>query len=269
MNNPLVSVVVPVYNAEKYLTETVESIINQTYKNIEILLINHNSTDTSISIMSSFKDQDSRVIVINLDINKGGPAYPRNIGIKHSEGKYIAFIDSDDIWHKDKLQIQINHMMNNNLNFSSTGMSSINEMSININFESKILNFIRKNRNKSMVCDLIKYNFIATSSVVVNKEIISYFDESTELITVEDLYLWLTLLNNNKIRYEYLETKLLNYRVLSTSMSERKYVHKQRTKANLCILKFILNSGQYEYLNCFYNQIIKMIIMNYLKKLKK
>lgn len=267
MNDPLVSVVVPVYNAEKYLTETIESIINQTYENIEILLINHNSTDTSIYIMSFFNDSDSRIRIINLDINKGGPAYPRNVGIENSKGKYIAFIDSDDIWHKDKLHIQINHMINNNINFSSTGMASINEMSINIDSESKILDFIRKNRNKSTICDLIKYHFISTSSVVVDKEVISYFDESTELIAVEDFYLWLILLNNNKVRYEYLDIILLNYRVVSTSMSDRKHAHIQRTKANLCILKFILNSGEYKYLKCLYMDIIRRIIIDNVKKL--
>ena len=267
MNSPLVSVIVPIYNAEKYLKETIESIVNQTYENIEILLINHNSTDKSIDIMDLFNDSYSRVKIINLDINKGGPAYPRNIGIENAEGRYIAFIDSDDVWHEDKLKIQIDYMIDNNLNFSSTNMNSIDGMSKNIDSESKILDFIRKNRDKATICDLIKYNFIATSSVIVDKKIISTFNESTYLISVEDLCLWLDILKKSDVKYKYLDEKLLKYRVLDNSASDRGMIHRQRTKANIGILMFILNNNYYKVINCFYRSIIRNMIVDFFKKI--
>jgi len=265
MYNPLVSVIIPIYNAEKYLKETLDSVIKQSYINIEILLINHFSTDDSITIINHYKDIDKRVKVIHLDINKGGPAYPRNIGIKNSNGEYIAFIDSDDIWFLNKLQLQIDFMKKNNINFSSTNAVNINEHSIDISSKSFILKYINKYRGKSTICDLIKYNFISTSSVIIKKNIILNFNEDTDFISVEDFYLWLNILKNKDVKYKYLDNKLLKYRLLKNSASQRTLIHKQKTKANICILKFILDNSYYKVINCFYKSIFKTIIINFFK----
>ncbi|OYZ57444.1 MAG: hypothetical protein B7Y17_06385, partial [Sulfuricurvum sp. 24-42-5] len=92
---PKVSVITPVYNGEKYLEETILSVLNQTFTNFEYFLINHASTDSSLEIIKRFAALDPRIKIIELEINKGGPAYPRNEGIKHAQGEYIAFIDAD------------------------------------------------------------------------------------------------------------------------------------------------------------------------------
>lgn len=262
----LVSIVIPLYNSEIYISETIKSVIEQTYKNWELIIVDDCSTDNSRKIVREYEKKDIRIILIESEINFGGPAKPRNIGVSNSRGEYIAFLDSDDVWHEDKLKIQINYMIDNNLNFSSTNITNINDMSINIDSKSKILDFIRKNRDKATICDLIKHNFIATSSVIVDQKIISTFNESTDLISVEDLCLWLEILKDPNVKYKYLDEKLLKYRVLNNSVSDRGMIHKQRTKANICILTFILRYDYYKVINCFYKSIVRNMITDFFKK---
>jgi len=105
----LVSVITPVYNSEKFIEKTIESVLNQTYEDFEYILINDKSSDNSEQIIRNYMEKDSRIKLINLEKNSG-PAIARNRGIELSQGKYIAFIDSDDIWKKDKLKKQIDFM---------------------------------------------------------------------------------------------------------------------------------------------------------------
>lgn len=90
----LVSIIIPIYNAECYLERCLNSVINQTYKNIEIILINDGSKDNSINICKKYRSNDERVVIINQD--NFGVSYSRNIGINHAKGKYILFVDADD-----------------------------------------------------------------------------------------------------------------------------------------------------------------------------
>ena len=90
----LVTIIIPIYNAEKYLSKTLESVLNQTYKNLEIILINDGSTDNSKEICTKFANEDKRIIFI--DKENGGPSEARNKGLEISKGEYIAFVDSDD-----------------------------------------------------------------------------------------------------------------------------------------------------------------------------
>lgn len=93
-SNPLISVIVPVYNAEKYLVRCIDSIINQSYKNLEIILINDGSTDSSSEICESYQEKDIRIQVIQKE--NGGPASARNAGLQIYAGEYLCFVDSDD-----------------------------------------------------------------------------------------------------------------------------------------------------------------------------
>lgn len=106
---PLVSVILPVFNTEKYVTESVESVLNQTYKNIEIICINDGSTDNSLEILKTFGE---KITLINLEKN-GGISVARNAGIEVAKGDYIAFMDADDVWTSEKIEHQINEFMKN------------------------------------------------------------------------------------------------------------------------------------------------------------
>lgn len=115
----LISIVVPVYNAEEFLDDTISSVLNQTYKNWELLLVNDCSPDNSKKVYEKFKD-DKRIKWFDLKRNSG-TAEARNKGIKESSGNYICFLDSDDFWDKDKLSKQVSFMKNNDCAFSFTG----------------------------------------------------------------------------------------------------------------------------------------------------
>ena len=102
MDNKKISVIMPVYNAEKYLSMAIESILNQTYKNIELICVDDCSHDKSLTILEDYQKQDSRIIIIKNKENSG-PAICRDKGINASSGKYVAFIDNDDWYELDAL----------------------------------------------------------------------------------------------------------------------------------------------------------------------
>ena len=111
-----VSVIIPVYNSSLYLEECINSIVNQTYKNLEIIIVNDKSTDDSLKIISKFKDK--RIKVINLKKNHG-VAVARNKGVMASTGDYICYIDSDDYWSLDKIEKQIKFIKNKEFIYTS------------------------------------------------------------------------------------------------------------------------------------------------------
>lgn len=118
MKSDLVSIVIPVYNAEKYLKDTIKNILAQNYKNWELILVNDCSTDESKKVAKPFLSKKIKWI----DLNKNsGPAIARNRGIKEAEGKYLVFQDADDLWHKDKLKKQVSFMREKRCEFSFTG----------------------------------------------------------------------------------------------------------------------------------------------------
>ena len=104
--NFLISIIVPIYNVDKYLEECIESLKNQTYKNLEIILINDGSTDESVKICEKYKEKDNRIVFINK--NNGGAASAKNEGLKMATGDYIAFVDSDDFIELDMIEYMVN-----------------------------------------------------------------------------------------------------------------------------------------------------------------
>lgn len=265
---PLVTVIIPLFNAEKYIAQTIESVISQTYQNWELIIVDDCSTDNSTEIVKGYEAKDRRIKLIELKSNFGGPARPRNIGLDMSNGDYLAFLDADDVWLKDKLQVQVREMKLNNLDFTSTDSNfiDINNNDTIIN-KYKIIVFLKKLKRKAKLSDVIKGNFIRTSSVIISKKFISKFDENKDFIGVEDLHLWMKILNDKNVRYKYISDKLIKYRISSTSLSERGQNQKQAIRANLCILKFILENQKYEYIKYFYIRIIKLAFIYFIKKI--
>ena len=143
-NNKLISVVVAVYNIEKYIGECIESILNQTFSDFELILVDDGSTDKSSEICDSYKAKDSRVRVIHQQ-NKG-PSGARNTGIKVAMGKYVYFVDSDDLLHKDTLKSFVDILGNDNnydcimgsMSFFQDGTDNYIADSFNVNNEDII-----------------------------------------------------------------------------------------------------------------------------------
>ena len=107
----LVSIIIPTFNSAKFLSQTIESALNQTYKNTEIIIVDDNSTDKTVEIIKNYQNKNSKIKFYKIKNYKktgsGSGSKPRNFGIKKSKGKYIAFLDSDDLWEKNKLQRQV------------------------------------------------------------------------------------------------------------------------------------------------------------------
>jgi len=264
--NFLITIIVPVYNANKYISETIESIIGQTYNTWELIIVDDCSTDDTVSIIKKYVKLDKRIFLVESEQNFGGPARPRNIGIKKAKGEYIAFLDADDIWKKDKLQRQMDFMSENNVYFSSTGSEYIDENSNSIKKRLSIFSFLHQFRRKTTINDIINSNFITTSSVVVHREYIELFSEKKEHIAVEDVYLWLSILNKNPNIYKYQKEKLVRYRVLDNSISNRKNSIKHQVKGYSCILDFIRDSGRYDCIKAYHLHVLKMAIRIILKR---
>ena len=124
--NDLVSIIVPVYNSERFINDTIRTVQEQTYGNWELILVNDCSTDNSVSIIEKYVKEDNRIKLINLECNSGA-AIARNTGIEQATGRYIAFLDADDLWHKEKLEKQIKFMKENEYEFTFTGYEFADE----------------------------------------------------------------------------------------------------------------------------------------------
>lgn len=133
---PLVSIITPNYNCEKYICETIESVLNQTYKNWEMLIVDDCSTDNSIKMLEKYLD-DRRIKLVKMNKNSGA-ALCRNLGIEEANGKYIAFLDSDDLWEKEKLEKQISFMEKNDVDFSYTEYTHISEDGRSLNLKARV-----------------------------------------------------------------------------------------------------------------------------------
>lgn len=120
--NDLVSIIMPSYNTEKYITYSINSVLSQTYTNFELLIIDDCSTDATIDVINNYSDP--RIRLLHNPYNSGA-AVSRNFGLREAKGKWIAFLDSDDIWSSDKLEKQISFMEKNDYHFSYTNYEEI------------------------------------------------------------------------------------------------------------------------------------------------
>ena len=159
---PLIDIIIPNYNKAKYLKECLESVINQTYKNWKIYLIDDFSNDDSRRILNDFRSYDN-IKLIFTDKNYG-PHHCRNLGIEQSNSDYVAFLDSDDFWPKEKLNLQIKDMLKNDLDFTYTDIIYFKDSTVKKKIE--LPNFYD-------LSNFILSSTMSTSSILLKREIIS------------------------------------------------------------------------------------------------
>jgi teichuronic acid biosynthesis glycosyltransferase TuaG len=214
----------PAYNATAYIESTINSVLKQTFEDWELLIINDCSTDTTASIVEEYIQRDPRIELINLSKNMGAPAGPRNLGVKKARGQWIAFLDSDDIWHPEKLYRQINVLKKNNAQFCSTQM---------INFrddEYPSLKDASENQIEwiSFTKQLIKLR-TPTSSVVAKKNLLlKYpFNEDMAYKAREDLDCWLHCHEEAGDSIKIM-APMMGYRVNQNQISGNKWIMLKR-----------------------------------------
>jgi len=160
---PLVSIITPAFNASLYIGETIESVLNQKYSNWELLIVDDCSNDNTVEIVHAFSLRDSRVKLLRLTSNSGHPSIPRNEAIKFSNGKYIAFLDSDDKWYPNKLCNQIQQMESRNLLFTHMSYDICDDCGMLIGNPFHVRKWMNYN-------DLLKVNGIGCLTAVYNAD---------------------------------------------------------------------------------------------------
>ena len=216
----MISIIVTTYNRELYLKETIKSILNQSFKNFELIVVDDYSNYDIDTLIKNFND--NRIILLKND-SKKNIARNRNLGLKHSKNEIIAFCDDDDTWEKDKLQKQIN-FINKGYNFVFTNLRLVNyDNNFKVYKRGFISNLIFNFLSTSLSYKILKItNRICLSSVLLKKELLrNYnFSEEDSLYAKEDYDLWLRIYLNSK--FYYIKAPLVNYRIHNNNSSRVK-----------------------------------------------
>ena len=206
-SNDLVSVIMPAYNSEEFIAESIEAVLAQSYSNLELIIVVDGGHDGTGDLVASFRDLDPRVSVIYHDCNCG-IAEARNSGLKLALGRYIAFCDSDDVWLSDKLSIQLEIMSDNNVALSHASVLIID----------KDGNFLR-NRTMPERVDLAmmkKRNFMINSSAVIDSMLFDTISQHD--VKHEDYDMWLRLFKHDVVSLA-VKRPLVKYRVHSDNVT--------------------------------------------------
>lgn len=239
----MVSVIIPSYNSEKYIGATLESVCAQTYRDLEILVMNDCSRDQTAEIVEGFATRDPRVQLINLEGNRG-VSHARNEGVRLARGEWIAFLDSDDLWMEDKIEKQlqmwehveeVRRTREAGTSVRCTGTSAADIGLADDTPEGFLFTgsaFIDENGSplpsilhvpsRVGFRELLKQNVISCSSVLIRKSLIARYPMPCSDRFHEDFATWLTILKNEHIEAQGLDEPLLRYRVTASSRSGNK-----------------------------------------------
>ena len=265
--SPLVSIVIPTYNNGVYLKKAISSVLNQTYKNFEIIIIDNHSSDNTDEIISKFEGDCIQYLKIH---NNGVIAKSRNAGILLAKGEWVAFLDSDDWWTKDKLKTCMYYANNQvSLIYHDLKIKSIKPQL----FGRKVIK-TRQLKEPVLIDLLVNGNAISNSSVIVRKKIIKkigLINECSKLVAAEDYNTWLRI-SNFTDQFLYLP-KILGYYLVhdkSTSQKDMSLPYRQATYKFLSIInskqkkklesRIRYLSGRYNYLNFNYNKAKKDLL---------
>lgn len=216
---PLVSIVMPAYNAGRYLGEAIESVLKQTYSNWELLVVDDGSIDNTPDIAKQYAKQDKRVRYLYQQNSKQGRA--RNNGINNAQGSLIAFLDADDLWLPQKLEVQVNTLLENKVDLVFSE-SYVFKQEYNPTQEYEILvGGSGRYEGSASIAELASHNMIPILTVVVDKSRLLQaggFEESSFVQYGEDYHLWLKLLLHGAV-FIGIKEPLAAYRLSTTSVT--------------------------------------------------
>jgi teichuronic acid biosynthesis glycosyltransferase TuaG len=247
----LVSIITPSYNSEKFISETINSIINQTYTNWELLITDDYSEDNTINIIKSFQENDTRIKLFLLKSN-GGAGLARNNSIRNAKGRYIAFCDSDDQWKIDKIEKQLDFMDRLSLRFTYSSYDVIDEF-------GSLTSVIKAPKTISYKM-MLNNNYVGCLTAIYDRKLLGNL-YMNEIRKRQDWALWLHIMKMLKTTSGISES-LAIYRVRSNSISTNKV---EMLKYNYQIYNIVLG----------YNHLLSLfLIINYtfqyiIKKINK
>lgn len=244
----MVSIIIPIYNAKKWIKDTIENILNQTYDNFELILVDDCSKDGTRKILKQYENKNN-IKIIYLAKNRG-PGIARNIGLKSARGRYICFQDADDLWDKDKLKKQLAFMKKKGCAFSYTGFKYIKE-----NNKLKTVHIPEKLNYKEALKDIR----ILTNSVMFDLEKIDIRLLQMKNINAEDIETWYKILKEGYTAYG-IDEPLTFYRLRKDSRSGNK-LKSAKDRWNIYKKEEDLNilKSSYYFVNYVLNSIRKRI----------
>lgn len=244
---PTVSIIIPNYNKSKYLEQCIESVINQTFEYWNLIVIDDASSDNSREVLNKFTNK-KKIFIVKLKKNKG-VSFCRNLGMRLAQSEYIAFLDSDDYWLKDKLEKHINFVKENNYVFSYTDYFFFNQKNENL---KKITNL----QSKFDYLSFVKNTSINTSTVILKKSSIGS-TKFKKLKLLEDYIFKCDLFKKDIIAYKYNQSSTA-YRITSDNRSSGLLKN---------LIQLILVNSKYNKFNLFFNlYVVTNVIINSIKK---
>lgn len=213
MIDGLVSVIMPSYNVESFISESIKSVLQQTYKDWELLIVDDCSIDHSVALAQAFSDVDERIILLALRTNVGAAA-ARNIALEKARGQYIAFLDSDDVWARNKLEVQLEFMRSKQYAFTFSDYYVMHENGERL---GSVVHVPSSLSYHQYLCNTV----IGCLTVIIDKSIVGDF-RMPLIKSSHDMALWLLILKRGFKAYG-LKKVLAGYRLVSTSNTSKKY----------------------------------------------
>ena len=266
MESKLVSIIVPTHNSSKFISKTIYSILNQSYQNFELIIVDDCSTDKTFEILKKLQLKNKKIIkILKTTKNYGTGAGPRNLGIKNSNGELISFNDSDDVWEKNKLKKQMLNYSNKKYIYFCAAKYFINNEKTNFfvnNFRIFLQKFIIKKINKEGFHWFYIYNPVLTSSVLVHKDAFknNFFDE--HIHAREDIDMWVRLRQQNYKLFLNTQT-LINIKKRNNSSSSNSRKELVTIVRSLSNIFFKINN--FSYLNYFLTGILIKFFLFFVK----
>lgn len=211
---PEVTIIMPLFNNQKYVSESIESVLNQTFTNFEIIVIDDCSSDNSVEIIEKLANKDRRIKLLSLDTNSGA-AIARNRGLIESKGRFIAFLDADDLWKTNKLEEQLKFMKKNNYTFSCTSYDVIDSSGMSLNKEIYM-------KSELDYTGFLTNNLLQTVGIMIDSRFIQKsLIKMPNLRRRQDAATWLQILKAGHKCYGMKEV-LASYRRVPGSLSSNK-----------------------------------------------
>ncbi|NNL16541.1 MAG: glycosyltransferase family 2 protein [Flavobacteriaceae bacterium] len=214
MLKSLVSIITPTFNSEEFISQTIDSIVDQSYKTWELIVVDDCSVDNTIQLIKTYQKKHANISLIQNPVNQGA-GISRNKGINAAKGDFIAFLDADDLWKPNKLEVQIEFMKNNNIDVCFSRYDLIDEQGFYLNKRIKALSELTYNK-------LLKSNYIGNLTGVYNCKTLGKIP-STKLRKRQDWILWLEAIKKSNKPAVGIQEPLAYYRVRKNSMSSNKF----------------------------------------------